>query len=471
MPVTIAGCTYSGTLPSGSTSYIQNTLSPTTTGQQFSVQDASASFSSTLGYIGGTQCLHTVNGAVLGTGADCGSGTGGGGSAFSLAITTGGPNAFSGVAISSSNSTTEILFDSATTNGLKTGGTYYFTLNSGSVTLQGNNVTFQMVGLSTASLQTQITATALSTQTLATAVGLSTASLQTQITATALSTQTLANAVGLSTASLQTQITATGVSTGSLAGNFPVSLSTNTMSTLSASTQLSGTLQAAQEPAHTGDVRNSAGSLTLSAYPLQPNITTFTSSITVTNLNGMTAQFAVLTATTPTVIGSGTGFSTPGQVQMISNGNNSNILSLSTSTTGLPIMSVSTAVALAPSDFLLTVSSAQGGSSSSAMAFGIQNSGHLISSGTTPSMGTCGTLPVINGTDNAGIIIVGAGVVTSCTMNFAYPFSNPPVCVESTNSTSITADISSISTTAITFGFSATLGSGTLWYVCMGQKG
>lgn len=79
MPVSlnINNCTFSGPdLPAGSTGYIQNTLSPTTTGQQFSVQDSSVSHSATLGFIGGTQCLHTVNGAVSGTGSECGSGGG-----------------------------------------------------------------------------------------------------------------------------------------------------------------------------------------------------------------------------------------------------------------------------------------------------------------------------------------------------------------------------------------------------------
>lgn len=140
VPVTLTGCTYSGSLPANSTSYIQNTLSPTTTGQMFSVQVGTFSNAMNLGYLDGTsQCLQTDgNGNVLGTGVTCGSGGGGGGS-FSLAITTGGPNAFSGTAISSSNSTTEILFDSATTNGqLLTGTTYLFTLNPSSVTLQGN---------------------------------------------------------------------------------------------------------------------------------------------------------------------------------------------------------------------------------------------------------------------------------------------------------------------------------------------
>lgn len=77
IPITIQGCNYTSALPPGSTNYIQNTLSPTTTSQMFSVQAATITQQESLAYVGGTQCLHSVNGAVSGTGADCGSGSGG----------------------------------------------------------------------------------------------------------------------------------------------------------------------------------------------------------------------------------------------------------------------------------------------------------------------------------------------------------------------------------------------------------
>jgi hypothetical protein len=62
--------------------------------------------------------------------------------------------------------------------------------------------------------------------------------------------------------------------------------------------ELSGTLQAAQEPAHTGDVTNTAGSLAMTAAALQNNITTFgASSITV---NGSTLHKGTVTIVSPT---------------------------------------------------------------------------------------------------------------------------------------------------------------------------
>lgn len=117
-------------------------------------------------------------------------------------------------------------------------------------------------------------------------------------------------------------------------------------------------------------------------------------------------------------------------------------------------------------DYIINVSSANG-----TVLLGVQNSGHVVSSGTVPSMGTCGISPAVVGTDTAGMITVGSGVVTSCALNFASPWANPPICVESDNSTSVTADVTSISTTVLTIGSSATFGGGTIWYICIGQKG
>jgi len=143
-----------------------------------------------------------------------------------------------------------------------------------------------------------------------------------------------------------------------------------------------------------------------------------------------------------------------------------NIIQLSSSTTGIPLVSVSSVPALAPTDYSLTISS-----QNASLVFGVQYDGHIVSSGTTPSMGTCGSSPSVSGSDTAGLIAVGSGSVTSCTMNFANSYLNPPVCVESDTSTSVTADIISITTAAVTFGFSSSLGGGSIWYICIGQQG
>lgn len=142
------------------------------------------------------------------------------------------------------------------------------------------------------------------------------------------------------------------------------------------------------------------------------------------------------------------------------------LVTISSVPTGVALVSVSSAPASAPSDGVVTVSSQTG-----TITFQAQYDGHLVSSGTAPSMGTCGSTPSVIGTDTAGVITVGSGVVTSCTMNFANVWANPPVCVESDNSTAVTGDITTTTTSSITFGFSATLGGGQVNFICIGQKG
>lgn len=99
-------------------------------------------------------------------------------------------------------------------------------------------------------------------------------------------------------------------------------------------------------------------------------------------------------------------------------------------------------------------------------------SGHIISSGTVPSVSACGTSPAIAGTDTAGTITIGGGVsVTSCAMNFASAWANAPACVASDNNTGTNVDIASVTTSSVTFNFSLSLVGGSVWYICMGQKG
>lgn len=55
--------------------------------------------------------------------------------------------------------------------------------------------------------------------------------------------------------------------------------------------------------------------------------------------------------------------------------------------------------------------------------------GHLqIGQGVAPSLSSCGTNPEIYGSDNTGNVIIGTGVVSSCTITFGTNFDNPPHC-------------------------------------------
>jgi len=150
----------------------------------------------------------------------------------SLAIGTGTTSGYAGVITSSPSLV--LLFDNATTKGvLQGGGTYFFTLNSGSVTLQGNSINL-------ANLQTQ-----------ANNIGLSTGTIQTQVNSVALATgtiQTQLNSVAQSTGTLLTQIN-TKVNFSSFSATQPILYNSATgafsATLISLSTGVVGTLPVA----------------------------------------------------------------------------------------------------------------------------------------------------------------------------------------------------------------------------------
>lgn len=111
--------------------------------------------------------------------------------------------------------------------------------------------------------------------------------------------------------------------------------------------------------------------------------------------------------------------------------------------------------------FLVATSSAAG-----TQAFAIDRGGHIVNSGPAPVISSCGTTPTIAGDDKSGTITTGSGVVSACTMTFAKAYTDNPVCTVSTNNTSALGDISSVSTSAITFAFTGTLASGKVYYIC-----
>lgn len=93
----------------------------------------------------------------------------------------------------------------------------------------------------------------------------------------------------------------------------------------------------------------------------------------------------------------------------------------------------------------------------------------LITNLSSPAVSSCGTSPSVSGGDTTGVITLGTGIsVTGCTLTFDIPFSSTPVCTASTDSGAISVGITSISTTAVTFGLSASLVSGSIFYQCFG---
>lgn len=521
VPVSIAGCTYSGTLPGNSTSYIQNTLSPTISTQAFNVSTGTIS-SGTInnlnvpyGITAGTMtgaglsvCGDSTHGLSWSGGTfGCQSitGSGGGGGSSSLAVTTGTSSQYTGPPISSP--TAVIVFDSNTTNGQLTGGgTYFYSIRPDSVTLQGNGITFASLGSSTGTLRTDvtslgtssatdridITALGVSTSSIRSqviSVGNSTATLRTDVTALGVSTDSIRTQVinvGNSTATLRTDVTALGVSTDSirsqviLVGNSTATLRTD-VTALGVSTDSIRT-QVINVGASTATLRTDVTSLGSSTATLRTDMTNVGASTATLSISTMSlaSKYPVSLTTgvvTTSILPAANMVSTvafttstqtfSGSQAFLSSSTFYNTIVVSSNSTGVQLVSVSTTPATLPSHFLLTVSSTD-----ATMALGVQNNSHIISSGTAPGAPTsCGTSPSVDGTDFTGIVTVGGGVVTSCTLPFSYPFNRAPICIVSTNSTAVTADVSSINSSAVTFGFSATLGGGSLWYICIGNKG
>jgi hypothetical protein len=94
--------------------------------------------------------------------------------------------------------------------------------------------------------------------------------------------------------------------------------------------------------------------------------------------------------------------------------------------------------------------------------------GHVITSGDTPTVS--GGTSTIAGNDRNGTISAAGVALTSVTVTFAHPYPTAPDCVESDNSTALTADISSISATGFTVSFSVGVASLSIWYQCAGHQ-
>lgn len=88
------------------------------------------------------------------------------------------------------------------------------------------------------------------------------------------------------------------------------------------------------------------------------------------------------------------------------------------------------------------------------------------SAGTPGTPTSCGTSPSVAGTDTVGTITLGTGTVTSCTLPFSATLFAAPVCVVTSDSSTITASITSISTSQLVVALSASLPGGKVTYFC-----
>lgn len=102
----------------------------------------------------------------------------------------------------------------------------------------------------------------------------------------------------------------------------------------------------------------------------------------------------------------------------------------------------------------------------STLVGGIDQDGHSYTAGPAPAISSCGTgSPSVVGDDQRGTITTGTAA-TACTATFSKAYAQTPTCTVTDNSLVGFADISSISTSAVTFGISSALTGGLLFYNC-----
>lgn len=82
----------------------------------------------------------------------------------------------------------------------------------------------------------------------------------------------------------------------------------------------------------------------------------------------------------------------------------------------------------------------------------------------TPTVSACGSGPSVSGSDALGIITVGSGVVTSCTLSFSKTYPWAPTCVLTPNS--VLAIGVAPTTSEFVASVLSTIGGGKIYYRC-----
>lgn len=105
----------------------------------------------------------------------------------------------------------------------------------------------------------------------------------------------------------------------------------------------------------------------------------------------------------------------------------------------------------------ISVNTSTAGTAGSALV-----NGHLLASGTAPTVSSCGSSPSITGGDNFGSVTAGGGVLTTCVINFGQTWGASPRCVAS-SSTAIASLTVAASTTQLTIGGTSLTGDVISW--------
>ncbi len=81
----------------------------------------------------------------------------------------------------------------------------------------------------------------------------------------------------------------------------------------------------------------------------------------------------------------------------------------------------------------------------------------------------CGTNPSISGSDNSGVVTLGTGGITSCTVKFASAWNTAPVCIAGDSSSTDSSEINSVSTSQVVISFPLSIAGGSAYYICYGN--
>jgi hydrogenase/urease accessory protein HupE len=95
---------------------------------------------------------------------------------------------------------------------------------------------------------------------------------------------------------------------------------------------------------------------------------------------------------------------------------------------------------------------------------------HQHITGAAASVASCGVSPSISGNDSVGVVTIGTGIVTACTVNFASTWSSTPVCSVVTDSVALSFGLTSMSASSFTVGLSGSLPGGKIYYKCVGSQ-
>jgi hypothetical protein len=145
------------------------------------------------------------------------------------------------------------------------------------------------------------------------------------------------------------------------------------------------------------------------------------------------------------------------------NSTSPNTLIISSVSTGINLVQVSSAIAINPNDFIFTIASP---TIAAPTILGVTLSGHVVSSGTAPTVGSCGTTPgITNGSTDLWGSVTWSGANTLCSIIFSSPHKAPPFCIADASGAAFVEDTTAF-TSSMTFTLSASLTASTVTWHC-----